>query len=347
MKLRLAESSDESGIRHLLWETPMRGLVDLVFAREPDFNALGNTQGCHVQTLIACQGDRVVGLATRAIRKTKVNGSAVDIGYLADFRLHPDVRGGFVLARGYRLFLDLHEDGKASIYTALVVEDNRHALSTLLSGRANFPMCYDLGRVLTPLILVNRNRETNDQLERGSVENLPEIVAALNKNDRQFAPVYALEDFTMGRFPDFSIDDFFIIRRKGSIVAVAGLWIQTRVRQTVALQYTGFKKLLRPLVNKLFGLGLPEPGKPFKSGYMAFVNAEDDVDYERLIRACLQLARSRGITHLVAGMHERDARSHVLKKFTAIPFAGRMFAVKVEGEFDLDGRVPYMEPATL
>jgi len=347
IKVRLAESSDEGGIRRLLWATPMRGVVDLVFAREPDYFGLGRAQGEVVQTLVAGKRGRVVGLATRAIRKTKVNGAVMDTGYLADFRLHPDVRGGHVLAKGYKLFRELHADGRASVYTALVVEDNRAAMSTLLSGRANFPKCYDLGRVLTPLILVNRNRITPVQLERGTIETLPEIVAILNKNDQQFAPVYSVADFTTERFPGFSIDDFLIIRRQGSIVGVAGLWEQTDVRQTIALGYTGVKKVLRPLLNRVLGLGLPATGKPFKSAYMSFVYTRDVGDYECLIKACLQLAGDRGITHLVTGMHEKDARSHILKNFTAIPFAGRMFAVKLEGQFDLDDRVPYMEPATL
>jgi len=347
LTLRLADGNDEAGLRRLLWDTPMRGIVDLVFAREPDFNALGKTQGDSVQTIIACDSDRVVGLATRAIRKTRINGEVVDSGYLADFRLHPDFRGGLILMKGYRLFLDLHTDGKASIYSAMVVEDNEQAMKTLLSGRAGLPQCLDLGRVFTPLILVNRNRVIGQGLERGSVDTIPEIVAALNRNERQFAPVYGIDDFVNGRYPDFSIDDLFILRRGGEIVAVAGLWIQTSMRQTIALQYSGIKKYLRPVVNRMFGLGLPGPGEPFKIAYVAFVHAEDDADYELLIRECIAVARTRGITHLVAGMHERDTRSQVLKQFTAIPFAGRMFAIQVEGELSLDSRVPYMEPATL
>lgn len=347
VNVRLAEPSDEGEIRRLLWATPMQGIVDLVFAREPNYFALGHAQGEIVQTLVASQRDKVVGLATRAIRKTRVNGAVMDTGYLADFRLHPNIRGGYVLAKGNKLFKELHADGRASIYTALVVEDNKIAISTLLSGRANFPRCYDLGRVLSPLILVNRNRITPVQLERGSIETLPEIVAMLNRNDQQFAPVYSIDDFTTDRFPGFSIDDFLIIRRQGSIAGVAGLWEQTDVRQTIALRYAGVKKVLRPLVNRVLGLGLPAPGKSFKSAYMSFVHTKDVGDYECLIKACLQMARERGVTHLVAGIHERDARSHILKNFTAIPFAGRMFVVKVEGQLDLDDRVPYMELATL
>lgn len=343
----LANPSDEAEIRRLLWATPMCGIVDLVFAREPDYFALGNTQGELVQTLVARRHNKIVGLATRAIRRVKVNGIALDTGYLADFRLHPGVRGGYILAKGYKLFQHLHADQRASIYTALVVDDNRLAMSTLLSGRANFPACHDLGRVFTPLILVNRYRGARVELEAGCTISLPDIVEVLNRDERQFAPVYSVSDFTSDRFPGFDIDDFLVLRRHGEIVGVAGLWVQTGVRQTVALSYTGVKKVLLPLVNRFFGLGLPAPGTPFKSAYMAFVQTEGADDYEQLVRACLHKARKRGITHLVAGLHERDPRSHILKKFSAIPFAGRMFAIKEQGQIELDDRIPFMEPATL
>ncbi len=325
----------------------MCGVVDLVFAREPDYFALGLTQGESVQTLVASQGNRIMLLATRAIRKTKVNGVVVDSGYLADVRLHPEARGGYLLAKCHKLFRKLHADGRAAIYTSLVVEGNRMAMSTLLSGRANFPKCYDLGRIHTPLILVCRNRKKPDRLERGRIETLHEIVEFLNSNNQQFAPVYSADDFISDRFPGFSIEDFLIIRRQRHIVGVAGLWVQTSFRQTIALRYSGAKHLLRPLLNRVLGHGLPPPGEPFMIAYAAFVHTRRSEDYDRLINACLHEAKKRGITHLVTGMHERDERTQVLKSFRSIPFAGRMYVIKVEGQLDLDGRVPYMDPATL
>jgi len=347
IKFRLAIPSDESQIRRLLWATPMRGIVDLVFAREPNYLALGNTQGQLVQTLVASQDEKILGLATRAIRTTKINGIATDSGYLADFRLHPEIRGRYALAKGYKFFLQLHKDNRTKIYTALVVENNKNAMSTLLSGRANLPICNDLGRILTPLILVNKNRVLPVKYQKGSIAMLPEIVATLNCNDRQFAPVYSVEDFTTQRFPNFNINDFVIIRKHDRIAGVAGLWVQTDVRQTIALRYTGFKKIIRPIANRVLGLGLPAPGKPFRSAYMSFVQCEDAESYEHLINACLNIAKERKITHLVTGVHELDDRSHVLKKFSAIRFTGRLFSVTVERDFDLDNRVPYIEPATL
>lgn len=348
MKFELAKHSDEKNLRQLLWDTPMRGVVDLVFAREPNYNALRLTQGKFVQTIIIKKNNETVGLATRAIRTSKINGRIKQTGYLADFRLHPTVRQGYALAKGQKFLRALHADGKATVYTALIVDDNKAALSTLASNRANLPLCTDLGRILTPLLIVERNKSTKYQeLERGNKKNLPEIVEALNKNTLQFAPVYDISDFDGKRFPDFNIEDFFILRKKGRISAVAGFWNQSGFRQTVALQYQGILRVFRPFLNHILGLGLPPTGEALKSAYMSFLYTDNPRDYKLLIQSCLQEASRRGVTHLVTGMHEDDPRSVVLKKFHAIRFAGRMFAITFEGLPNLDDRTPYMEPAML
>jgi hypothetical protein len=347
IKASLAQLVDDQLIRDLLWATPMRGVVDLIFAREPNYFALGRTQGEAVQTLIAKEQGRVIALATRAVRLSRVNGVIENTGYLADVRLHPDKRGGLVLIKIFRLFKQLHSEDETKIYTALVVEDNKQAISTLLSEKAGFPTCCDLGRVLTPLILVNRNKVQSAELERGSSDNIREIIQVLNMNSQQFSPVYSMKDFFPNRFPGFNIDDFLIIRRNKKIVGVAGIWKQTAIRQTIALRYTGINKVLRPILNYFFGLGLPHTGKPFQTAYMTFVYTENTNDYELLLRECLAIAHKTGITHLIPSVHERDERSSVLDKYSSIPFAGRLFAASLDGEINLDDRVPYIDASTL
>ncbi|MBL7481608.1 hypothetical protein [Legionella bononiensis] len=347
MKFDLALPDEEALLRTHLWQTPMEGAVDLVFAREPNYFHIGKTQGDKVQTFVGKSDGKIKVSGIRATRLSQVNGQVQETGYLADFRIAKSSRNGFALLQANRFLKKLHQENPIPYYSAVIGDDNERALTSLASNYKGFPRFRDYGRVLTPLLFTMRNLKNCPKLEGGSLHMLPEICAKLNENKQQLAPYYTVSDFTSGKFPNFKVEDFLILKQGSKIKAVAALWDQSTFRQTVPIHYGGYYRWLRPMLNYFLSYGLPKAGQHIKTAYMAFVASDNIDDHRILLRACLQSAKIQGYTHLVTGIHERDERAPLLAEFPGIPYAGRLFLVDYDNHEDLDDRVPYVEVATL
>jgi hypothetical protein len=344
-----AQTSDDAALRELLRDTPMGTSIRVAFLREPNFFHATGIQGTRVQVFVGRLNGQVIGVGTRAVRPGYVNGRRTETGYLADLRLRPEYRGGFHVARAYRFLRDLHQDDPVDVYSTLIVEDNDVALRTIAANRAGLPRYTPLGRILTPAIHLRDARvaETRQDIVRGRPDLLPEIVAKLNENRLQFAPAYTEDDFTSGRLRDFMLEDFYVLRRRGRIAAVAGVWDQTSFRQTVVVRYCGWLGRLRPLVNLFRRPPLPAPGRPLKFFYLAFVAGDGVPAFAALLRRVANDFAAGDYTHFIVGLHERDPSLAALTDYAYTPFAGRLFAVTLDGPPELDDRVPYIEAALL
>ena len=345
----LATARDDQELRDLLREAPMDGSIRLLFLRDPSYLRAAAVQGDEVQVLVARRNGRIEGVATRALRSTWINGERITAGYLSDLRIAPAARGSSLLHRGYRYLRELHADGKAQLYSTVIVEDNRQALATLAAGRAGLPCYTDLGLVLTPMLHLRRALPClPGDIRRGSSGDLPAIVAKLNDNRLQFAPAYSVQDFQPGgRLTGLCAQDFYLLRRDGRIAGVLALWDQSAFRQTVVHSYSGVLAWLRPLVNRVRKPPLPATGRPLSYAYLALISTEDDGVFRALLRRASNDALAAGQSRLVVGLHERDSRLEALSEYSRTRFAGRLFAVTFDGLPKLDDRIPYMEAALL
>lgn len=344
----LAREADDAELRGLLRDTPMGGSIELAFLAEPSFFRASRIQGTDVQVLVARRGGRILGAATRALRPAWINGEKEDSGYLGDLRVRREARGGTILARGFRQLRELHADGRAKIYTTVIVEDNRTALETLAANRPGLPTYTDLGRIVTPMLgLVKRLPDIAAYIVRGTPQMLPAIVAKLNEARMQFAPAWTEEDFRSGRLAGFRAEDFYVLRRGGAIVGVMGVWDQRAFRQTLVARYRGALGLLRPVINLFRRPPLPAPGSTLAFATVAFVATDGIEEYRALLRRVYNEACDAGLSWLCAGLHESDPRLPALSEYPSTPFAGRLFAVTYDGPPRLDGRTPWVEAALL
>jgi len=345
----LADVADDPALRVLFRETPMGGVIEVAFLREPSFFDAAAIQGSSVQVLVARTDAGIAGVATRAIRSSFVNGELVEAGYLSDLRIRPQHRGRTLLARGYRYLRRLHEaDGLVRAYSTVIVADNRVALDTIAANRADLPRYIDLGRVLTPVVYLKRRLPDVDaDIVRGTLALLPTIVAKLNDNRLQFAPAYSEADFLGGRLRGFRVEDFYVLRRNGGIAGVLGVWDQRTFRQTRVVRYRGMLGVCRPIVNLVCRPPLPPPGAELRFCYLAFISTDDGEAFRALVRRAYNDLVGGEYTHFTLGLHERDPRLAVLSEYARTPFAGRLFAVSFDGDPRLDDRVPYVEAALL
>ena len=347
-ELASATEADEAELRELLRRIPVEGSVRVTFEREPDFFAAASLQGAFHQVGIARDQHtgRIVGMGTRSIAEAFLNGERAPVGYLSDLRLLPEYRKGMLVARGYRMLREWHEDGRAELYNTVIFANNDNALRTIAQHRAGLPAYHDCGPLHCPAIHLGRRKPDLGEVLRGDPSLLPEIVACLNRNNvrKQFAPSHRIEDFLPGgRWLDFRPEDFYLARKNGRITGVLAKWDLRRVKQSRVVGYRGTLKWLRSL------LGLPKPGAVLPFFYASFVAVDDD-DLETLSVLLRRLYNdhvgSEYRCFLIA-LHERDKLRSALAAYRLTNFDARLFCVSFDREPQLDQRCPYIELAIL
>ncbi len=366
----LADQACDGDLREIYSKNEMEGDIAVSFQREPSYFHASSVQAPFTQVCVARdkENDKIVAVVSRAVRAGFINGLRQNVGYLADLRLDPNYRGGFVLPRGFQFVGKLHKDGMANIYFAVITEGNHRALNTLTENRPGVPQFKDLGRLLSPAVNLLRPKPPlfgDFEIIKGSREILPEILDCLNRNmsRRQFAPNFKDEHFLDVTWTDskwlrdFDVHDFYVARRSGRVIGVIGKWDQSAYKQTVVTRYSGILRYLRPLFNfagSLLGFArYPDPGLPLKYFHASFMAIDnDDVFVLRsLLRRIYNDHVGSSYNYFLVGLHERDPLVSALSDFRLTPFSARIFAVCFQDDVgifqQLDDRVPHVELALL
>jgi hypothetical protein len=213
----------------------------------------------------------------------------------------------------------------------------------------------------TCAILLRPHRELRApdvDLESGIHESLEGIVGFLRQHGprRQFFPAYRLEDFKDDRtLRGLRPQDILIARRAGSIVGVMAAWDQSAYKQDIVDSYGPGLRRVRPLYDmaaRLIGAQpLTPPGRAIPLTFAACICiANDDPAVMRaLLSACMRNAHRRGKAFLMIGLADEDPLLPVARRFLHIPYHSDLFAVARSEEplTRLDGRIPYIEIATL
>jgi len=361
----LATEKDDAELRKIIRNQSMEGSVRIIFQKEPNFFAAERI-GAQALDVLVCRErgiEKIVGFGSRSVRRVFVNGKPAQIGYLSSLRAIPEVRGGTLLPRAYRALRELHVDGKVPFYFTTIFDENEIAKKILTSGRAGLPVYQDIGGLNTYIVTVNSCRrmvvEFDGTIIRGSKEAIPEIVAFLNAHNArfQFAPSLEVSDFEGGLFPEFSPQDFYIACIGKSIVGVAGVWDQSKIKQTVIGGYGKALNYLRPFYNMYAALSgdpqLPRIGEMIRSFYVSFVAV--DPPNPKILRMLLRQIyydwSSAGHSYFIIGLNEKDPLSSALLDFRHRVVKSRVYTVYWEdgrkSVEKIDNRLPHLEIATL
>jgi hypothetical protein len=359
----LAAAKDDAEIRMLLSRIVVPGAIQVAFEREPRFFDSCVLHGDLCQVVVGRDrySGRLIGMGTRSVAQAFVNGRPNALGYLSDLRLDSSHRGGTLVARGYRLFRELHADGATRLYTTIIFSSNQLALSTIAQGRAGLPRYHDMGGICCPGINLRARKPElrgDFQIRKGSHELLPQIIDCLNRNSvrRQFAPVHHQQDFQPGgRWRDCVAENFYVAVRDGEVIGALAVWDQSSFKQTRIIGYDRKLSWSVPFINtvrKLAGCAqYPRPGEYLSFFHISFIAIDrDDVAvFRALLRQAYNDAVGSGYIYAMVTLHERDPLLVALDDYSLTPFNGRLFCVcNVDGEEEfqqLDQRVPYVEAA--
>lgn len=337
-EFQLAKQIDNEPLLQLIERDSMGESIKLRFKRRPNFFIGPESLSHNTQVLIIRDtlSNSVIGCASRSIRNVYVNGSEKQIGYLADLRLAPEYRKSLLLAKGYAFLKKLHEDGQADFYLSTIVADNEEARTILTSGKGELPVYHDLGQYFTYFFRAKRiNRVAKDSsliIEPGSRSTLKEIIFFLNNEGRKknFFHVLSESDFqTRSHFLyDFSVENFLMVKAKGKIVGVLGLWDQHSFKQVVVQGYSMPLNIVRhPLT--FLGMKFPEPGTDLKYCsvcFMAMLDNDSEI-FSCLLRVSLDYCHKSGHDYIALGLHESDLLNRIIAKFNGIKFVSRLYQV--------------------
>ncbi len=368
----LATEADDGALRAILKNTSMPGEISLSFQREPSFFAAERAGNLCSQVIAAREtaSGAIVGLASRSFRKMFIDGEVAIGGYLSNLRGMPQVRGGPLLARGYRFLKDLHGDGRTPFYVTTILDGNDNAKELLTSRRAGLPVYHPLGRLHTYLIPLYKWRRLPSQgptsqgpkvIKGMSGDQLAAAVANLNSHNRrhQFGPCYTSQDLKGDTqlLPGFSPKNLYGYQGRSGLTATLGVWDQTSFKQSVVTDYSRRYRLARPLfdIGALFGvtLKLPKIGRPFPYLYGAFLSHAPGCEkhLETLLLAALKDWSRRGYTYLMIGAHERSPLTSMFQRYAAGRKSSMAYLVYWEDSLKHPlpsaALIPHLEIATL
>lgn len=353
----LATPADDPAIRALLARNPVPGRMTLTYLREPNYFAGCAAMGPFFQVLVAKDGDRVVGLACRAVREMFVNGIAQPVGYLGQLRVDASYRGRALVSRGFRLLRELHEDGRVPAYVTTIIEGNQEATGVLVDRPRRGMPSYRRVDELQTLAFAARAARMPSEVARTGGNDAEEVVAFLNRYGatRQFFPRLSEHDLGSAVLHGLAIEDLLVVRNGNDIVAACALWDQSAMKQTVVSGYSRAMSVARPLYNVAARFRgrpeLPAIGSQLRTLHASFLSGDDPDAIALLLHAARVEAHRRGFDWAIAGLTSRDPRLRVAKAFRPVEYRSDVYTVQWNDGTDfhdrLDGRPVYLDPALL
>ncbi len=361
-ELKWASADDEPDIRTLVGSVPMLGAVSVRFAREPNYFLGATIMGDPCDVLIARHkpDGQLAGIACRAERQAYINGQESPLGYIGQIRVAPEFQGSWLVHRGAKWFKDASPPGL--LYMGVIASENPRARELLVGARLPTGLHATHVSGLTTCAILLRPirifRVPGVDVKPGAPETLEAIVAFLRQHGprRQLFPAYTLEDFIGGeRLRGLRPQDIMVASRGENLVGVMAAWDQTAYKQDIVDSYGSRLRRIRPIYNllaRLLGMQpLTPPGEAIPLAFAACLCIlEDNHDVMRaLLTACMRNALERGKAFLMLGLADGDSLLPIARRYLHIPYHSELYVVSWdEDPADiLDGRIPYIEIATL
>ena len=126
IKIEFAKKSDDKDLRKLMKEITIPGNFQISYQREPSFFDALAVEGYYSHVVVARKtvNNEIIGLGVRSVKQLYINGIEKKIGYLSSLRLSENYRNGFLIAKGYKLFYQLHCKDKVDFYLSTIINDN-------------------------------------------------------------------------------------------------------------------------------------------------------------------------------------------------------------------------------
>ena len=273
LRLRRAVPADSPALCDLLRRVHLRGKLDVLQERDPDFFALLEMhQGAYdVWVGESLEGDKVGGLGTVVVRPGWVDGEVRPVGYLADLRALPGFRGVKELPRAFAKVLEHARDHRgAELFYTVIFDENRLARRALVeqkgAARRGGQPIY---RPMTPFQMTSVQFTTRKswrappglEVSRARASDFDALADYLAERARRrvmgevLTPERLAARFEL--WPGFGIESFLLARdSSGRIVGALAPWDPSSMMRTRVLGYhgvLGWVKMGFGLAARIFG----------------------------------------------------------------------------------------------
>lgn len=334
---REALPADHAALEMLFRATSMAGSIRIGSDRSPDFFAGSRVQTEEAYVWGVFTGDgRAVGAFSMGKRRIWLNQEKVPMRYLSDLRIHPDLRNGTMLAKGFRMMRE-NIFGRGEWAQTLVLEGNLPALEFLRSRRAGLPEYREAGRYRNWLLPAQKMPPPMHRVRRARFGDLPAMQLLLDgfSRRRSFSPVIDLRNLGDAYLNGLAVEDFLVAEDAGEIIGMMALWDQSQFQRLRVDGYSPGMAAVRPLWNlgaRLLGrIPLPSPGNPLPitKASMIACSGDDPAILRSLLAFAFPLLMGK---MLLVGLSEKDALTAALDGLKGREFGGLHFLVGWVGE---------------
>lgn len=308
-----AASADDADIRALLRAVPMAGGLKIGFSREPSYFACPAPAGMDEHTLVARKDGRLISVGSFSERDVWLRGERARIGYLHGLRMAAGAGGSMrVLRDGYRQLAGRVRESKVTACFTSIDATNSRARRVLESRASGLPRYTKIADYLTRIVPVHGRGGGERDVRK--VDLLDELTDFLNREAARYELALTWDACRWEALArsGFTPDQVCVVRRRGRIVAAAGVWDQSSWKQIVVHGYPPWLERLRPAVNlgaRCFGRpGLPDAGQILRLGSVFPFAVGPDASglLPDLWRGIEAVARASGVEWLALGLDADD-----------------------------------------
>lgn len=345
VRLERAKRADDPDLVDFLLTCPMPGRISLCLDSAPSFFRAQRVEGEFGETLIArLASGRIVGVGSLRVRRAYLNAQPMSIGYLSGLKIDKDFRKSTLLARGFKLLREIHQELDPDICITSIMSDNFPARSILQSGKAGIPTYQPFSRyqtrLITPKSIIKKLKADPTLQVSGLVESeIDEWIAFLRQEGekKDFFPVFDKRNFSLedSGFLGMSLSDIYTARREGKLVATAALWSQSKLRRWKVLGYHKGLSLIRSPYNfwarSCGHVQLPKIGESLPIFNLSLVAVENN-EQRAFLSLLLEVARRlKSPSAVIAmGMCESDPLLSSVSSIAGTTLRSELFEVQFE-----------------
>lgn len=315
--LKLADSSDNAGIREIFENHAFSGGIGVQYLRNPmpyeSFCADGND--ARVLVIVDNETKRTAAVGGAVIRCEYLNGKVEKCAYLTGLKIHPDYRKTLsFITKAYEF---LHEEISdcGCCYTT-ILDDNLPAISMFEKKRRNMPEYRYLGHYTT--YCFHGGRKLLD-IEKNHLEGFDQLMKT-HFAAQNLVPVDCY-------YKGFGEQTFYCARERGEIVACCFVGNQQGYKQYKMNSYGGIYKILSKLPTQFFGYpAFPKADTIINHGVVSYLYIRD-CDAKLCSRFLRTVASQAGFPLLIWGGFENNPLCAILDKMRTVHYGSRLYAV--------------------
>ncbi len=335
--LRLANSSDNDGIREVYESGKFNGGISVQYLRNPtpyeSFSA--DAEFNYIMVIIDhWNHGKVAAIGGAVVRREYINGEIKKCAYLTGLKVHPDYQKKIsFIPKAYEF---MHENILDCEYCyTTILDDNTLAISMLEKKRKNMPeyryighyttYCFHGGKKILPV-------------EKNNTEGFDTLLETYFSK-QSLTPV----DY---KCKGFGTTDFFCIREQGEIIACCFIGNQQAYKQYKMCSYQGIYKLLSKLPIRLLGYpAFPKSDQIIHHGVVSYLYIKDN-DKKLCSNFLRSVAAETNFSLFIWGGMDNHPLCAAMNGMKTIPYGSRLYSVEWDKRQEIAGVIG-MEVALL